>query len=182
VDCSSPRADNSAAPARAGKPPEGDKLMESCLFLHCCCPGSLLAAAEDIHRNAVELIQQHEEDTTMRNAISSLIVALAVTLSATTALAKQGHKQKTEQVVNVEVTTKGFVPARIPVKAGRPVKLVVTRKTDSTCAKDIVIKDFKISKPLPLDKPVEVTFTPTKSGEIRYACAMDMIAGVIIVD
>jgi plastocyanin domain-containing protein len=118
----------------------------------------------------------------MRRSIGSVVAALAVALSATGALAEHEHRKTTEQVVNLDVTAKGFVPAKIEVTAGRPVKLVVTRKTDQTCAKDIVIKDFNISKPLPLNRPVEVTFTPSKSGHIRYACAMDMIAGVIIVD
>ncbi len=35
---------------------------------------------------------------------------------------------------------------------------------------------------LPLNQPVEITFTPKKSGQIRYAYAADMVAGVIIVD
>lgn len=118
----------------------------------------------------------------MRNAILTVTAALAVTLAATTALAKPDHKKLTEQVVRIDVTPKGFVPAKIQVKAGHPVKLVVTRRTDQTCATDIVIKDFNISKPLPLDQPVAVTFTPTKPGQIRYACAMNMVAGVIIVD
>jgi plastocyanin domain-containing protein len=60
------------------------------------------------------------------------------------------------------------------------VKLVVTRTVERTCATDIVIKDFGINKPLPLNQPVEVELTPTKPGNIRYACAMDMIAGVIV--
>jgi plastocyanin domain-containing protein len=59
---------------------------------------------------------------------------------------------------------------------------VVTRKTDRTCAKEIVIKDFGINKPLPLNQPVEITFTPTKAGSFRYACGMDMITGVITVE
>jgi plastocyanin domain-containing protein len=70
----------------------------------------------------------------------------------------------------------------VKVKAGQPVKLVVTRKIERTCATDIVIKDFGINKPLPLNQAVEVNFTPAKPGKIRYACAMDMIAGVIIVE
>jgi plastocyanin domain-containing protein len=82
----------------------------------------------------------------------------------------------------MQVTSEGFVPAQVKVKAGQPVKLIVTRKTDVTCAKEIVIKDFGINKPLPLNQPVEITFTPSKKGQIRYACAMDMIAGVIIVE
>lgn len=86
------------------------------------------------------------------------------------------------QRVAMEVTGEGFVPAKIKVKVGKPVTLSVTRKTDRTCATDIVIKDYGINKPLPQGETVEVTFTPTKAGNIRYACAMDMIAGEIIAE
>ena len=113
----------------------------------------------------------------------SMIIAVAVAVSGASAFAK-GKEQKMpqEQVVTMEVTGEGFVPAQVKVKANQPVKLLVTRKTDRTCAKEIVIKDFGINKPLPLNQPVEITFTPTKKGQLRYACAMDMIAGVIIVE
>ena len=63
-----------------------------------------------------------------------------------------------------------------------PTKLVVTRTTDRTCVKEIVIKDFVIDKPLPLNQPVEITFTPSKPGQFRYACGMNMVAGVITVE
>lgn len=86
------------------------------------------------------------------------------------------------QVVSLEVTGEGFVPARVPVKAGAPVKLVVTRKTERTCATEIVIRDHGIVKPLPLGEPVEVVLTPRSPGPIRYACAMDMIAGVLVAE
>lgn len=81
----------------------------------------------------------------------------------------------------IAVTSDGFVPASIPVKRGEPVKLVVTRKTERTCAKEIVIKDYGISRPLPLNEPVTIEFTPKKSGQVRYACGMDMITGVLVV-
>jgi len=87
-----------------------------------------------------------------------------------------------EQVVKLSVTSDGFVPASFAVHAGHHVKLVVTRKVERTCATDIVIKDLKISAALPLNKAVELTFTPTKPGKIRFACAMDMIAGEIVVE
>ncbi len=58
------------------------------------------------------------------------------------------------------------------MKVNHSVKLVVTRKTDRTCAKEIVIKDLGINRPLPLNQPVEIIFTPKKQGQIRYACAM----------
>ncbi len=83
--------------------------------------------------------------------------------------------------VEVAVTEEGFVPAEIPAKAGEAITLVVTRKTDATCAKQIVFADLGVEKELPLDQAVEVTVTPTKSGELRFACGMDMIAGKLVV-
>lgn len=87
------------------------------------------------------------------------------------------------QRVEVSVTRDGFIVPNAPkLKAGQPVTLVVTRSVEKTCATDIVIKDFGVSQPLPLNKPVEVTFTPTKAGNVRFACAMDMIAGSLKVE
>jgi len=82
---------------------------------------------------------------------------------------------------DVTVTEAGFVPSEIPAKKGEPVRLVVTRKTDRTCAKEIVVKDYDIRKELPLDKAVVVAFTPTKAGRVRFACGMDMVSGVVVV-
>lgn len=123
--------------------------------------------------------------------------ALALTAVPTAALAQLGRQQlaadpgarapatpaarSARQVVEISVTSAGFVPARIEVKKGQKVQLVVTRKTERTCATEIVIKDQGIHQSLPLNQPVQVEFTPKKSGEIRYACGMDMISGIISV-
>jgi plastocyanin len=85
------------------------------------------------------------------------------------------------RVFQMTVTDDGFVPSKVKVKRGEKVRFVVTRRTDSTCAKEIVIKDAAINQPLPLDKAVSVEFTAAKSGEIRYACGMDHISGVVFV-
>ena len=82
-------------------------------------------------------------------------------------------------MVQLTVTSEGFVPSQVTVKAGKPVKLVVTRKTEKTCATEIVMKDFGVKQDLPLEKPVTVDVTPKKAGDYRYACGMDMIAGVL---
>jgi plastocyanin domain-containing protein len=97
-------------------------------------------------------------------------------------LAASPARAKEPRVVNVEVTKDGFVPAEIPAKAGEPVKLVVTRKVERTCATEIVMKDFGVNQPLPLGKPVAVTVTPKKAGAYRFACGMDMIAGTLKVE
>ncbi|HSN16305.1 MAG TPA: cupredoxin domain-containing protein [Anaeromyxobacteraceae bacterium] len=85
------------------------------------------------------------------------------------------------RVVEMEVTGEGFVPSRVKVKKGEKVRLLITRKTDRTCATEIVIKDYGINTPLPLGKRVTVELTPKASGEIKYACAMNMIGGILFV-
>jgi len=85
------------------------------------------------------------------------------------------------RVFEMAVTEDGFVPSRVKVKKGEKVRFVVTRKTDSTCATEIVIKQFGIEKKLPLNQPVTVEFTPKGSGEVRYACGMDHVSGVLFV-
>ena len=87
------------------------------------------------------------------------------------------------KTIEMSVTDKGFEPAVVKVKKGEPVTLVITRKTDKTCATEIVIDEEKISTKLPLNKPVTVTFTPKKAGDIKYGCAMGkMIGGVLKVE
>jgi plastocyanin domain-containing protein len=82
----------------------------------------------------------------------------------------------------VTVTADGFVPSRIAAKVGQPLTLSITRRAEPSCATEIVIKDYGINTPLPKDKTVEVTLTPTKAGNVRFACAMDMIAGELVVE
>ncbi|HET9554546.1 MAG TPA: cupredoxin domain-containing protein [Anaeromyxobacteraceae bacterium] len=89
---------------------------------------------------------------------------------------------KDVKTISIAVTDDGFVPANLRVKAGQKVRLVITRKVERTCATEIVIKDQGIHQPLPLNQPVAVEFTPKKAGTLRYACAMDMIAGTIAVN
>lgn len=93
----------------------------------------------------------------------------------------EGTVEHGVRTVHMEVTEDGFVPAKILAKKGEKLHLVITRKTDRTCATEIVIKDQGIDKKLPLNKPVTVVVTPRKSGELRYACGMNMISGTIFV-
>jgi plastocyanin domain-containing protein len=86
------------------------------------------------------------------------------------------------RIVQLSVTEKGFEPSTVTVKKGEPLRLVVTRKTGRTCATDIVIKDANLTRKLPLNQPVEIELTPSKTGQLRYACAMDMLAGVLVVE
>lgn len=91
--------------------------------------------------------------------------------------------ETTPRTVQLSVTEKGFEPKSVNVKKGEPLKLIITRKTEQTCAKEIVVKDYKIQRELPLNTPVEVTFTPDKAGKLNYGCGMGMmISGVLMVE
>jgi plastocyanin domain-containing protein len=113
----------------------------------------------------------------------SLRILFFAVLAATTLSASPAHaatpEPKNAQVVELTVTSKGFEPSVVTVKAGKPVKLVVTRKTERTCATEIVMKDFGVNQPLPYEKPVTVVVSPKGPGQYRFACGMDMIAGVL---
>jgi plastocyanin domain-containing protein len=106
---------------------------------------------------------------------------IALVISALLALGPGVAKPEKERTVELSVTHKGFEPSNVTVKKGEPVHLVVTRKTDNTCATSIDIKDVGIHKDLPLNQAVAIDFTPDKTGEIRYACGMGMMGGVLLV-
>ena len=86
--------------------------------------------------------------------------------------------------VAINVTEDGFTPGDVHVPQGKPVTLVFERKTDATCAKEVVLEvgDQKIQKELPLNQPVEVAVTFPKAGKLTYACGMDMLKGVILIE
>ena len=105
-------------------------------------------------------------------------VPLAALLLAAASPATAAPEAK-PQIVKLTVTKDGFTPEKVTVKAGQPVKLVVTREVERTCVTEIVMKDFGVNQPLPLGKAVEVTVTPKKAGAYRFACGMDMVAGTL---
>lgn len=93
----------------------------------------------------------------------------------------EGTVQNGVRTIEMKVTENGFEPSRVKVKKGEKVRFVITRLTDRTCASEIVVKDHGINQPLPLNKAVTIEFTPTKSGEVKYACGMGHITGVVFI-
>lgn len=85
--------------------------------------------------------------------------------------------------IEMKVTEDGFQPGNISLKKGEPVKFIVTRVTDATCATELLIADTDIKAELPLNKPVEIAWTPTKAGQVKFGCAMDMmVSGMLLVE
>jgi plastocyanin domain-containing protein len=111
--------------------------------------------------------------------MKTLLLAALTTGIATPAAADPKPRR-----VEIAVTTKGFEPDRILVKKQEHVMLAFTRKTDSTCAKQVIVDlggGKKMNRALPLNKTVELDVVFAKAGELAYACSMDMIHGVVVV-
>jgi hypothetical protein len=115
------------------------------------------------------------ESTAPKAVAAPVPAAAAGTVAAPGAVPAAGK-------VAMAVTAQGFEPERIPAKKGQPLTLAITRKTDKTCARDIVFQGQDGKTELPLNKTVEVTYTPKATGEIKFGCAMGMmVSGVLAV-
>jgi plastocyanin domain-containing protein len=90
-----------------------------------------------------------------------------------------GGEPKPGEPVKITVTNRGYEPWKVQAKKGVPLTLVITRTSEQSCATEIVLPEYGINQPLPLNEAVTVTFTPTRTGELKYACAMNMFQGVI---
>ena len=111
------------------------------------------------------------------------VVSLSVALFAGGCTSSSASAGPISNDVVMTVTDKGFEPPNIRVRKGELVKLTITRVSDATCATEIIIDGHVGKTPLPLNKPVVITFTPKKTGQLKYGCAMQkMIGGVITVE
>ena len=85
------------------------------------------------------------------------------------------------QQVHLTVTDAGFEPAQVTIAKDRPIVLTVTRKTEQTCAREIVFKDLDLKRDLPLNQEVRIDLPARPAGTLNYACGMDMIKGSLVV-
>jgi Cu+-exporting ATPase len=83
--------------------------------------------------------------------------------------------------ISIEANTNGYVPDRIAARPGEKLVLVFTRTVDSTCIAQLKTPDGKLVD-LPKGTPVEVAVTVPDTGEVGFACGMDMFHGVIVAE
>jgi P-type Cu+ transporter len=98
-----------------------------------------------------------------------------------------GPKQAGEAEVRgglqqVEIAVRGgYVPDRIRVRQGVPLRLTFDRQEASDCTARVVFPDFGVSKSLPAFGKATVELTPDRPGEFGFACGMNMVHGTLIV-
>jgi plastocyanin domain-containing protein len=81
--------------------------------------------------------------------------------------------------IDVEAGNDGYVPARIAGKPGEKLLLVFKRTVDGECLAQLKTPEGKVID-LPKGTPVEVPVTVPTSGELAFACGMDMFKGVVV--
>ncbi len=113
-------------------------------------------------------------------AADPAVAAAAPSARVAAAPAAPTLAQPIDNRIELAITDAGFVPARIAAKAGVPLTMVITRKTDHTCAKEILFAGQEGETDLPLDKAVTVSYTPKAAGEVRFGCAMGMMVGGVL--
>ena len=115
----------------------------------------------------------------------TLLALAALTFAACGSSDSESGESQAEpaaQRVEITVGASTYDPAEIHATAGTPLTLVFTRNTEDGCGTEVVIPSQNIREALPLNQAVEVSFTPTEAGNLRFSCGMDMFEGSIVVD
>ncbi|HEY3215934.1 MAG TPA: cupredoxin domain-containing protein [Candidatus Eisenbacteria bacterium] len=118
----------------------------------------------------------------MKRMIFSLLVTLLVGSGALVLGAcQQSRSGQTGGEVHIDVTDKGFEPAEVKVPAGQAVTLIMTRKTDQTCAKEVEFASLNQKYALPLNQAVRITLPASEAGTLSYQCGMHMLGGRVVI-
>ena len=110
------------------------------------------------------------------------LALLILALSALAVLAGCNGGQKSSagpQEAQLAVTDRGFEPARVEVPRGQALTLVVTRKSDQTCATEILIPALNERRTLPLNQAVRIDIPAGVADTLNYLCGMHMLGGTI---
>lgn len=83
------------------------------------------------------------------------------------------------QTARVTVGDQGFEPSRVVLRAGVTARITFLRASEKTCATELVFPSLEIKRALPLNQPVVIELTPS-TGELTFACGMNMLRGTIV--
>ena len=110
------------------------------------------------------------------------VTLIAMLLAASCKQQAQPARQSgAGDVAEIAVTEKGFEPDRIQTAPGQQVTLRFTRKVAPTCADAVEVQGDPVRHMLPLNAPVDVKVTAPQSGQLAFACPMNMYRGAIVV-
>ena len=116
----------------------------------------------------------------MKSFAIAALAAVALFAAGCAQAPKQAAPAAAPREMNVEVTDAGFVPHDTVIGKGEAVTLVITRKTEQTCATDVMFPRLGLRYDLPMDQAVRVAIPAgAVMDTMYYACGMNMITGMI---
>ncbi len=83
--------------------------------------------------------------------------------------------------IEISVDAGGYHPAQIQAPAKSKVTLAFKRVSDVGCGQELVVASMDLKKQLPLNEIVEIEVETGESGEIGFACGMDMYKGKVVI-
>jgi len=136
-----------------------------------------------VSRRTVELGDRAGALVAVRSGLKDgerVVLAGAVGLAEGDTVSATAMASKVAEAV-VSITENGFEPSTLTVPSSGPRSVTFIRKTDNTCAKEVVFPSLRITRDLPLGKPVTIEIPPGASGALSYACGMDMLKGRVVI-
>jgi plastocyanin domain-containing protein len=122
---------------------------------------------------------------TLPVAICAALVIAGLSPVGARGQARRGQRAKDGavkvQTASVALTEQGYEPASFRLRRGVRARVTFVRKVSAGCGTEILLPEYGIRRPLPLDDPVVVEFTPKKAGEFTFSCGMGMLRGTMIV-
>ncbi len=82
-----------------------------------------------------------------------------------------------KQEVTINLTDKGYDPAKIKIKKGVPVTVKLVTNDTYGCIRAFVVPSLNIQKVMPKTGEDSFEFTPTEAGTISFTCSMGMYQG-----
>ena len=120
-----------------------------------------------------------------RTILFAALALMGAALAGTGEVLAQGGKAPAKKAAAVQRTTVtingGYQPATVKVKAGKPVALTFVHKEKAGCGDVVQIPSLGIKRTLTYGQKTVVTFTPKKTGTLRFTCGMDMYNGSVVV-
>jgi uncharacterized protein len=84
------------------------------------------------------------------------------------------------QIINMDLTYKGYEPNVLFAKNDTPVRWVINVKEMTGCTNEILLPDYGIKRKLKQGENI-IEFIPDKLGDIKFSCWMQMVWGKFVI-